>query len=149
MRAKQADIALVFGSEPDPSQPLSVFAEEMHRVGMSSSDVIAGRRAEEAAASVILGTSDRFLPFHDAIYRGFNYLNNDQLFARPVDAEAGLPAAIADSLELDGFRQELGALVRTPLRAASTSIISTCSMPARSWQDKASTSGSMRICPIR
>ncbi|MCA9860524.1 MAG: hypothetical protein KC438_12415, partial [Thermomicrobiales bacterium] len=25
---------------------------------------------------------------------------NDQLFARPVDAEAGLPAAIADSLEL-------------------------------------------------
>ncbi|MEZ4497719.1 MAG: hypothetical protein R2845_13310 [Thermomicrobiales bacterium] len=28
---KQADIALVFGSEPDPSQPLSVFAEEMHR----------------------------------------------------------------------------------------------------------------------
>ena len=98
---KRADIALVFGSEPDPSQPLSDFAEEMHRGwGMSSSDVIAGRRAEEAAASKILGTSDRFLPFHDAIYRGFNYLNNDQLFARPVDAEAGLPAAIAESLGL-------------------------------------------------
>jgi LmbE family N-acetylglucosaminyl deacetylase len=96
---KQADIALIFGSEPDRSQPLSDFAETMHRNwGMSSSDVIAGRRAEEAEASRILGTTDIFLPFHDAIYRGHNYTSNEQLFDRPAASEAALPAAIAESL---------------------------------------------------
>ena len=100
---RQADIALIFGSEPDHSQPLTDFAESMHRGwGMSSADVIAGRRAEEAAASKILGTADHFLPFHDAIYRGANYLNNEQLFARPAAGDSGLPEAIAASLGLDG-----------------------------------------------
>ncbi len=100
---KQADIALIFGSEPDHAQPLSAFAEAMHRGwGMSSSDVINGRRAEEANASAILGTSDHFLPFHDAIYRGSNYLNNDQLFDRPAAGDADLPAKIAESLDLGG-----------------------------------------------
>lgn len=102
---RPAEIALIFGSEPDRSAPLTAFAEAMHRGwGMSSAHVIAGRRAEEAEASGILGTTDHFLPFHDAIYRGSNYLNNDQLFARPAVGDAHLPAAIAESLELADAR---------------------------------------------
>lgn len=97
---KTATIALIFGSEPDVSVPFTPFAEAMHRGwGMSSTAVIAGRRAEEAAASSILGATDRFLPFHDAIYRGSNYLNNEQLFDRPAASESELPAAIAASIE--------------------------------------------------
>jgi LmbE family N-acetylglucosaminyl deacetylase len=100
---KQADIALLFGSEPDRTQPLSDFAEAMHRGwGMTSADVIAGRRAEEAVASRILGTTDHFLPFHDAIYRGHTYLNNDQLFARPAASDDHLPAAIVEALAVGG-----------------------------------------------
>ncbi|MCC6704216.1 MAG: PIG-L family deacetylase [Thermomicrobiales bacterium] len=100
---KQTEIALIFGSEPDRSEPLSEFAEAMHRGwGMSSADVIAGRRAEEAVASKALGATDVFLPFHDAIYRGHTYLNNDQLFARPAANDADLPAAIAAWLDANG-----------------------------------------------
>lgn len=94
-------IALIFGSEPDFSEPLSDFAEELHRGwGLDTRSVVAGRRAEEAAASAILGTSDQFLPFHDAIYREHNYTGNDQLFDRPVAAEADLPASIVAALDL-------------------------------------------------
>jgi LmbE family N-acetylglucosaminyl deacetylase len=97
-------IALIFGSEPDLSQPLSDFAESMHRDwGLDTHAVVAGRRAEEAAASAILGADDRFLPFHDAIYRGMNYTSNEQLFSVPNEREANLPARIVDELGLGGL----------------------------------------------
>lgn len=97
-------IALIFGSEPDLSRPLSDFAESMHRDwGLDTRSVIAGRRAEEAAASAILGADDRFLPFHDAIYRGMNYTSNDQLFSMPNESESNLPARIVDELGLGGL----------------------------------------------
>jgi LmbE family N-acetylglucosaminyl deacetylase len=98
---RSAEIALLFGSEPDLAEPLSDFAESMHRNwGMSSTDVISGRRAEEAEASRILGTTDHFLPFHDAIYRGHTYLNNAQLFDRPASSDVTLPADIVDALDV-------------------------------------------------
>ncbi len=97
-------IALVFGSEPDLSQPLTDFAEEMHRGwGLDTTAVIAGRRAEEAAASAILGADDLFLPFHDAIYRGTHYTSNDILFSTPAESEANLPGRIVDELGLGGL----------------------------------------------
>jgi len=97
-------IALIFGSEPDLSQPLSDFAEAMHRGwGLDTRAVVAGRRAEEAAASAILGADDRFLPFHDAIYRGMNYTSNEVLFATPAESEATLPGRIVDELGLGGL----------------------------------------------
>src|SRR5215218_6302811 len=78
---RQPVISLLFGSEPDPAQPLTSFAEGMHQQwGMEASEVIAGRRKEEAAALAILGVQDELLPFHDAIYRSSHYTSNAKLF---------------------------------------------------------------------
>jgi LmbE family N-acetylglucosaminyl deacetylase len=94
-------VALLFGSEPNPNEPLTAFAEELHRQwGMKADEVIAGRRREEAAASAILGTRDSFAPFQDAIYRGDQYTSDAQLFGSPAAGDVGLPSAIIESLEL-------------------------------------------------
>ncbi|MEA2522856.1 MAG: hypothetical protein QOF73_83 [Thermomicrobiales bacterium] len=98
------EIALIFGDYPDPAVPLTAFAESMHRGwGLDAAQVIAGRRAEEAAAGAILGTKDVFLPFRDAIYRGARYTSNDVLFGTPSadEAEAALPSEIIAELVLD------------------------------------------------
>ncbi len=96
------EIALIFGSEPDLSQPLTPFAEQMHDGwGLSTAQVVRDRRAEESAASAILGTTDVYLPFHDAIYRHDYYDSQEKLFAVPDPREAELPAAIAAALNLD------------------------------------------------
>src|SRR5215213_2715716 len=92
---------IAFGSEPDRARPLSAFAEAMHeRWGLTANEVIASRQAEEAAAAAVLGTRTGVLPFRDAIYRGDNYLSDDDLFGYPASEEASLPAAIAASLDL-------------------------------------------------
>jgi LmbE family N-acetylglucosaminyl deacetylase len=89
------EVALIFGDHPDPAQPMTEFANSLHTAwGLDASQVIASRRAEEAAASRILGATDKFLPFRDAIYRGRRYLNDEQLFDAPVSDETELPAAI-------------------------------------------------------
>jgi LmbE family N-acetylglucosaminyl deacetylase len=95
------DVALMFGDHPDPRQPLTDFAQTLHRQwGLDAAEVIASRRAEEAIASAVLGTKASFLPFRDAIYRGARYQGDDQLFGAPADDEASLPSAIIDELEL-------------------------------------------------
>lgn len=96
-------VALLFGSEPSPDEPLTAFAEQLHHQwGMAADEVIAERRKEEAAASAILGTLDSFSPFRDAIYRGDQYTSDAQLFGTPGPGDAGLPTAIIESLELTG-----------------------------------------------
>ena len=98
-----ADVALIFGDHPDPTEPLTRFAQRMHEQwGMDAASVIAGRRAEEAAASAILGTHDLFLPFRDAIYRGERYTSNPVLFGSPADDEFELPQRIAHAAGLSG-----------------------------------------------
>jgi LmbE family N-acetylglucosaminyl deacetylase len=97
------EVALIFGDHPDPAQPMTEFAESLHRQwGLDANQVIAGRRAEEATASRAIGTEARFLPFRDAIYRGRRYLGDDQLFGTPATDESDLPGAIIDALELGG-----------------------------------------------
>lgn len=97
-------VALLFGDHPDPGQPMTSFAEQMHRDwGMSADQVIAGRRGEEAVASCVLGLRDLFLPFRDAIYRGDNYVSNDDLFGSPKSAESDLPHQIVEALAAEGF----------------------------------------------
>jgi LmbE family N-acetylglucosaminyl deacetylase len=104
------EVALIFGDHPDPAQPLTTFAESMHRGwGLDAAEVIAGRRSEEAAASGILGTRAVFLPFRDAIYRGERYLSNDDLFGEVAADEADLPVEIVAALGLD---QHTGATTR-------------------------------------
>ena len=86
---------VVFGSEPDRDRPLSAFAEAMHeKWGLSASEVIASRQAEEAAAAAELGAQTRVLPFRDAIYRGDAYLSDEDLFGSPATEEASLPTMI-------------------------------------------------------
>jgi LmbE family N-acetylglucosaminyl deacetylase len=102
---KDGFVALLFGDHPDPDQPMTDFANTMHdQWGMTADQVIAGRRAEEAESSRILGLRDVFLPFKDAIYRGENYLDDDQLFGSPNPSEADLPGHIVAALEREGFR---------------------------------------------
>ena len=95
------EVALIFGDHPDPAQPLTSFAQQLHRQwGMGAAEVISGRRAEERMASVALGTCDRFLPFRDAIYRGERYLSDDDLFGAVKTDEADLADKIIDELRL-------------------------------------------------
>jgi LmbE family N-acetylglucosaminyl deacetylase len=92
---------VVCGDEPDAALPLTSFAEGMHRRwGLSAGEVIAGRRAEEAAAAAILGAQSVVLPFRDAIYRDQHYLSDDDLFGTPAAAESELPAQIVAALDL-------------------------------------------------
>jgi LmbE family N-acetylglucosaminyl deacetylase len=98
---RQPVISLLFGSEPDPAQPLTSFAEGMHRQwGMEASEVIAGRRKEEAAALDILGARDELLPFLDAIYRGARYTSDPELFGSLAQDDSDLPSQIIEALDL-------------------------------------------------
>jgi LmbE family N-acetylglucosaminyl deacetylase len=100
---RSPETVIVFGSEPDSAQPLSPFAEGLHRAwGLSADQVIARRHAEEDAAAAILGARTRVLPFRDAIYRGHVYLSDDDLFGAPAAAEEALPEAIVAA---SGFTQ--------------------------------------------
>lgn len=102
VEGRQPEVALIFGSPPDPDVPLTSFAESLHEEwGLDSRQVIAGRRNEEALAAVILGTTDTFLPFHDAIYRGERYLSNEGIFGAVAPDEATLSVAIIDVLRLE------------------------------------------------
>jgi LmbE family N-acetylglucosaminyl deacetylase len=99
--ARAPEIAILFGAEPDSSESLTPFATMQHeRWGVEASDVIAARRLEEATAAAILGATVTYLPFHDAIYRGDAYLDDDQLIGEPVATEAALPARIIAALDL-------------------------------------------------
>jgi LmbE family N-acetylglucosaminyl deacetylase len=112
---KEAVVALLFGDHPDPEEPMTPFADYLHAEwGMTVDQVIAGRRAEEAASASILGLRDIFLPFRDAIYRGDNYLSNDDLFGSPKGTDIELPVRIELELEAEGFRKE-GTRVYAPL----------------------------------
>ncbi len=98
---RQPETLIVFGSEPDPDIELSPFASAMHQGwGLATGEVIARRRAEEDHAARAIGATVRLLPFHDAIYRGHNYLSDDDLFSTPAPAEANLPGKIAAALGL-------------------------------------------------
>jgi LmbE family N-acetylglucosaminyl deacetylase len=100
-RGVRPEIALIFGDYPDPDAPLTSFAERLHdEWGLAAGEVIDARRAEEAAASALIGATDIYLPFRDAIYRGSSYVSDELLFADPVEAEAELPQAIVDALDL-------------------------------------------------
>lgn len=108
-------IALLFGDHPDPDQSMTQFADHMHQQwGMTAEQVIAGRRAEEAQSSRILGLRDVFLPFKDAIYRGDNYLSDNELFGTPNGSDFALPERIVAALEHEGFKAA-GTRVYAPL----------------------------------
>ena len=86
---------IVFGAEPTDVE-LHAFARHHHEVwGLSTNEVIAARRAEEAAAVRLLGASTANLDFHDAIYRSDYYQSDAALFGTPSPEEADVPNRIA------------------------------------------------------
>src|SRR5688500_5293136 len=92
---KTPEVAIVCGAEPPPGHVFTQFAEDMHEGwGMAAGEVIASRRAEEAAAAAVLGTVPSFLPFHDAIYRGERYLGDPDLFGEVRADEDSLASDI-------------------------------------------------------
>lgn len=98
---REPESLVVFGSAPDPAQPLTPFARSLHDAwGLDAADVIARRRGEESAAAAILGAATGVLPFRDAIYRGARYLSDDDLFGAPAAEESALPADIIAALVL-------------------------------------------------
>lgn len=112
---KDAVVALLFGDHPDPEQPMTAFASHMHHEwGMSADQVIAGRRAEEAVSSRILGLRDLYLPFRDAIYRGDNYLSDDDLFGELKETDLDLPVRIVSALKAEDLHAK-GTRVYAPL----------------------------------
>jgi LmbE family N-acetylglucosaminyl deacetylase len=95
------ETTILFGSEPDPTQALSPFAETLHaNWGFTAGEVVARRRAEESAAAIVLGTCVRALPFRDAIYRENHYLSDEDLFGATAPGEHDVPAQIAASVDL-------------------------------------------------
>lgn len=93
------EIEVVFGAEPDRSQPLSPFAHQLHRQwGLDAELVIRERRQEESAAAHLLGATSTSLSRGDAIYRGTSYQDDDQLRGPIAAAEATLPDQIAAEL---------------------------------------------------
>ncbi|MFM9108150.1 MAG: PIG-L deacetylase family protein [Chloroflexota bacterium] len=102
-RGLPVSVEVIFGEEPEAGAPLTAFADELHAAwGMSADEVISGRRAEEAAAARVIGAVSRTLPFRDCIYRGEQYLSNEDLFGAPKEAEAALPEDLIAALGLPG-----------------------------------------------
>jgi len=98
------EVAIVFGEEPDPEQPLTPFATTLHKYwNLDAREVVTRRRGEETLAAEILGATVSFLPFRDAIYRDGRYQSGDRLFGEPAPAEDHLPAAIVAAMALDGM----------------------------------------------
>ena len=98
---RRPETIVIFGSEPDPDQPLTPFAAAMHEGwGLDARQVITSRQAEEHVASAHIGASQRVLPLRDAIYREDYYLSDDDLFGSPHPAESDIPAMIIAALDL-------------------------------------------------
>ena len=101
------EVAIVFGAEPPPDHVFTQFAADMHEGwGMAAGEVIASRRAEEAAAAAVLGTVPSFLPFHDAIYRGERYLGDPDLFGEVRADEATLASELVAAMHLDDAKKD-------------------------------------------
>ena len=95
------EIVVVFGAESEPGVPLSPYAAAMHRSwGFDATEVNARRRAEEQAASMVMGTTFRALPFRDAIYRGEAYLSDRDLFDTVSTSDRWLPPSIVSAAGL-------------------------------------------------
>ncbi|MBI2940837.1 MAG: PIG-L family deacetylase [Chloroflexi bacterium] len=98
----------------DPTGPdLTPFARFQH-ARWGSDDALGERRQEDAAAMAALNADYLWLPFLDAIYRGDQYLSDDELFGPLKPDDHKLVGRLADDL-LHLWRQTDGAVVSLPL----------------------------------
>lgn len=88
-------VVTICAAPPNPTDPLSPFAQNMHAVWGNPDDVISTRQMEDHRAMEILGADFLYLDFPDCIYRGDLhrgnwYYNNDvELFGpmHPYDLQ--------------------------------------------------------------
>ena len=109
----------VFGSEIVHEMVGSFAAWKHSRWGVDDPDeVLAVRRAEDAAAAAVLGCEVRWLGLPDAIYRGERYTSDSELFGALKPEELELAAHLAD--ELPGLPEwQAGIRVFVPLGAGN------------------------------
>jgi LmbE family N-acetylglucosaminyl deacetylase len=75
-------VVTICAAPPNPSDPFSPFAQDMHAIWGNPQDVITTRRMEDRRSMEMLGADFLYLDFPDCIYRGDPhrgrwYYNND------------------------------------------------------------------------
>jgi LmbE family N-acetylglucosaminyl deacetylase len=112
-------IVTVFASEIVDAMVGAFAAWKHERWGLRDpDDVLAARRAEDAAAAAVMGCEVRWLGLPDAIYRGERYACDDELYGRLHEEEAALAEHLAEELmHLPEWRP--GNLVFVPVGAGS------------------------------
>ena len=90
-----ATIVTVFAG--DPAGELNSFARFQHK-RWGFEDAVNERRREDQKAREILGADHRWLDFPDAIYRGEQYLSDDDLFGPVKPGDAELTERVTSSL---------------------------------------------------
>lgn len=113
-------VVTVCAAPPRADEPLSPYAENMHRAWGDPADVVAARQAEDQASLAVLGADYLRLNFTDCIYRGhpdrgqWFYNNDAELFgAVHPDDETLIQQIAAALLELIPLEEET--IVYAPL----------------------------------
>jgi LmbE family N-acetylglucosaminyl deacetylase len=101
-------VVTLFAGNPGRGADVTAFAAGQHERWGGHDDPIAARRAEEEAALRALGADWLALGYHDAIYRGEQYLSDHDLFGPVKPGDAGLVEAIAAELRSVGREQDGG-----------------------------------------
>lgn len=118
-QAGQPVLVATVGAAP-PGEPLSAFAQALHRQWGNPGDVVALRQAEDRRSLAVLGADYVRLNFSDCIYRGepqrgqWYYNHVDDLFGPIHPAEQTLPAKIAGAI-LELVPLEAGLTLYAPL----------------------------------
>jgi len=114
-------VVTIFAAPPSSGEPLSTYAETMHRAWGNPADVVAVRQAEDRDSLAVLGADYLRLNFNDCIYRGYPdrgrwfYNSDDELFGTiHPDDEPLIPQLVAALLELIPY-EEAETTVYAPL----------------------------------
>ena len=94
--AGRALVVTVFAGQPNAD--LSDFARFQHQRWGTDDGAVELRRREDAAAMAALGVDYRWWAFPDAIYRGTQYLSDEDLFGEVKPGDAALVQAVATAV---------------------------------------------------
>lgn len=99
-------VITIYAASPATDAPLSPFAESLHEAWHNPTDVVAARRAEDAAAMGVLGCDYHYLDLPDCIYRGdvgarhWFYNSDDELFGTIHPTDLTLASDIAETVAI-------------------------------------------------
>ena len=105
------DIWTVCAGAPDPSQPISPFAQSLHERWGTGPASVAARRAEDIASCHVLGVAYRHLSVYDCIYRGDGaghyYYASEESLNGPLHPDEAAQAAQITQLNLAALPPDL------------------------------------------